>query len=161
MKEQSLFIDGSVDTKSKTGFGAFLAIEGLSSEADFQSAIKIKRFDNTSSSKLELQNLLWALGKIDAVVNRLIIYTDSQNIVSLPGRRKRLEEDQYLSKNGIPLSNRRLYQEFFEIMDARKCRFEKVKGHQAQSRKGRIEKIFTQVDRAARAALRDFRTSTN
>lgn len=160
MEERSLFIDGSVDTKSKIGFGASLAVDDLSPEADYQSEIKVKRFDNTSSTKVELQNLLWAVEELGTAVSSLIIYTDSQNIISLPRRRERLEKAHYQSKNGKPLNNDELYQDFYKMMDTRNVRIEKVKGHQAQSKKGRIETIFTQVDRAARAALRDFRASS-
>jgi len=161
MEEWALFLDGSVDTKSKIGFGAYLVLDLRSSAASYDSDIKVKRFENTSSTKLELQNLLWAFEELDSAMSRLIIYTDSQNIVSLPGRRERLEEAQYQSRSGKPLSNIELYREFYRCADKRECRFEKVKGHQARSKKGPIEEIFTQVDRAARAALREFRTKSS
>lgn len=159
MEERSLFIDGSVAAKSKIGFGAFLIIDAITPTTDYLSAIRVKRFENTSSTKLELQTLLWALDELESVVDSLIIYTDSQNIVSLPGRRERLENAQFRSKNGNPLNNEKLYQEFYKTMDTRDVRMEKVKGHQARTKKGPVESIFTQVDRAARAALRDFRAS--
>lgn len=160
MDESMLFVDGSVDTQSKTGFGAYLALDSLSATTDYQSEIKVKRFEKTSSTKLELQTLLWALAELNPSTHRLIIYTDSQNTTRLPGRRERLEEAQFESRSGKPLNNARLYQEFYRISDKRNCRFEKVKGHQSQSKKGPIETVFTQVDRAARAALRRFRAST-
>lgn len=161
MEERALFIDGSVDTKSKIGFGACLVLDRVFPTASYESEIKVKRFENTSSTKLEIQNLLWALQELDPSIGRLVIYTDSQNIVGLPGRREKLEKAQYRSRSGKPLSNFELYQEFYRCSDKRECRFEKVKGHQPRSKKGTIEQIFTQVDRAARAALRKFRTESD
>ncbi len=157
MEERALFTDGSVDTKSKIGFGAYLVLDQGFPASSYEPDIEVKQFENTSSTKLEIQTLLWALHELDPSTDRLVIYTDSQNIVGLPSRREKLEEAQYKSKSGKPLSNFELYQEFYRCSDKWECRFEKVKGHQARSQKGRIEEIFTQVDRAARAALRKFR----
>ena len=55
-----LFTDGSVSPKSHIGYGAYLAV----SETDLslpalKRRVKIRVFKNTSSTKLELQTLLW------------------------------------------------------------------------------------------------------
>lgn len=154
MKEWALYIDGSVDTKSKTGFGAYLLIDATAPNTDYQNGIEVKQFDFTSSTKLELQNILWALSQIGASGGSLVVYTDSQNLVQLPVRRSALEESNFKSKKGSQLRNHELYREFFKGMDRLDCRLVKVKGHKRNSEKDANDKIFTFVDRAARKALR-------
>ena len=152
-----LFTDGSVDTKSRIGFGAILAVsnqEEISTEK-LASKIILKRFEKTSSSKLELQTLVWALG-IDFGSNRkLIVYTDSQNILSLPGRREKLEQSNYMSKKGRLLSNFELYRIFFKFIDKIDVTFKKVRGHKKSDGKDEIDRVFALVDRASRSAIRN------
>lgn len=151
-----LFTDGSVDTKSKIGFGAFLFISELAiSHTLAEQNIHLKRFEETSSSKLELQTLICALNSISVDNIKLIVFTDSQNIIGLPGRREKLERNEYLSKNGKLLDNHDLYRSFFNLIDQRDVTFEKVKGHQRSHQKNKSDDLFTLVDRASRKALRN------
>ena len=155
MDELMLFTDGSVNTQSKIGYGAYLAVseDGLSLDS-LRERVKVKRFEQTSSTKLELQTLLWALKDIQALGGKVIVYTDSQNIMGLPGRRERFEQNSYRSKKGRLLNNYELYQEFYRVTDQLKCRFVKVRGHQVSNQKDDIDRLFTLVDRASRNALR-------
>lgn len=151
-----LFTDGSVNTKSKIGYGAYLQVsEPVLLLDSLKSQVKIKRFENTSSTKLELQILLWSLNEIKETTDKVVVYTDSQNIISLPARRERFEQNDYRSKKNVRLKNYELYMEFFRITDKLNCEFIKVSGHQTSNRKNDIDKIFTLVDRASRIALRD------
>lgn len=151
-----LFTDGSVDSKSKIGYGAYLIVTESEISSEFiKSKIKLKRFENTSSSKLELQTLIWAMDEIANLDHSVISYTDSQNIVSLPDRRGRIEKNNYRSKNNKLLTNLELYREFFRMIDKVDCRFVKVIGHQKSNQKHDIERLFTLVDRASRKALRN------
>ncbi len=70
-----LFTDGSVNTQSKIGYGAYLAVfdRGLSLES-LKKNIKVKQFEHTSSTKLELQTLLWALSDIQAPGSNVVVY---------------------------------------------------------------------------------------
>lgn len=150
-----LFTDGSVNTQSNIGYGSYLAVSehGFSLDS-LRKRIKVRRFEHTSSTKLELQTLLWALGDIQALEGEVTVYTDSQNIMGLPGRRKRFEQNSYRSKKGRRLNNYELYQEFFRMTDQLNCKFVKVRGHQASSQKDDTDRLFTLVDRASRNALR-------
>ena len=145
-----LFTDASVDPRLGVGFGAYLYLlyDNLSVVPDIQ----VKHFVATSSTKLELQTLLWALDQIS--VDKITVYTDSQNIVSLPQRRDKLEKAEYLTKSAKPLKNHLLYKEFFRCYDARQLQLVKLKGHMAQ--KDELGKIFAQVDKASRKALREY-----
>ena len=155
MDELMLFTDGSVNTQSKVGYGAYLAVSerGLSLDS-LRECVKVRRFEHTSSTKLELQTLLWALEDIQALESKVVVYTDSQNIMGLPGRRERFEQNSYRSKKGRLLNNYELYQEFYRVTDQLKCRFVKVRGHQVSKQKDEIDRLFTLVDRASRNALR-------
>ena len=156
MDELKLFTDGSVNTRSHIGYGAYLAVSdrGLSLDV-LQKQVKVRRFEPTSSTKLELQTLIWGLSDIQAAGRRVIIYTDSQNIVGLPGRRDRLEQNDFRSKNNKRLNHYELYQEFYKITDPLECELVKVRGHQVSNQKDDIDRLFTLVDRASRKALRE------
>ena len=150
-----LFTDGSVDAQSKIGYGAYLAVseEGLSLDA-LRARVKLRRFEHTSSTKLELQTLLWALGDVQVSGRRVLVYTDSQNITGLQGRRERFEQNDYRSRNKRRLNNYELYQAFYRVTDQLDCEFVKLRGHKASNQKDAVDRFFTLVDRASRNALR-------
>ena len=151
-----IFTDGSVNPHSNIGYGAYLAVpeHGLSLDS-LRPRVKVRRFEHTSSTKLELQTLLWALSDIQPLGSRVIVYTDSQNIIGLQGRRARFEENEYRSRKGKRLNNYELYQEYYRMTDQLDCEFVKVRGHQRSDQKDDIDRLFTLVDRASRNALRE------
>ena len=155
MNELMLLTDGSVNTQSNIGYGAYLAVYeyGLSLDS-LRARVKVMRFEHTSSTKLELQTLLWALRDIQTLEGKVIVYTDSQNIMGLEGRRERFEQNSYRSKKNRRLNNYELYQEFYRMTDQLNCEFVKVCGHQVSNQKDDIDRLFTLVDRASRNALR-------
>mgnify|MGYP001252138873 CR=1 FL=1 len=150
-----LLMDGSVNTQSNIGYGAYLAVpeERLSLDS-LRTSVKVRRFEHTSSTKLELLTLLWALSDIQALGSRVIVYTDSQNIMGLQGRRDRFEQNDYRSKRNKRLNNYELYQEFYKMTERLDCEFVKVYGHKVSNQKDDIDRLFTLVDRASRNALR-------
>ncbi len=156
MNDLILLTDGSVNAKSKVGYGAYLAISEIGLSIDLlASHVKLRRFENTSSTKLELQTLLWALGDIPSSVNKVTVYTDCQNTVGLVSKRDRFEKNNYRSKRNKRLNNYELYQIFFKMTDRLDFNLVKLRGHPASDQKNDFDKIFTLVDRAARNALRE------
>ncbi len=155
MNELILLTDGSVNSHSGIGYGAYLAVTntGLLPDA-LTRLVKVKRFEHTTSTKLELQTLLWALNDIQASGRKLIIYTDSQNIIGLPGRRIRFEQNEYRTRNGRLIKNYALYREFYRMTDQLDFELVKVRGHLVSDQKAYIDRLFTLVDRASRIALR-------
>lgn len=150
-----LFTDGSVNTQTKVGYGAYLAVTGQSLLLETLSqCLKVRRFEQTSSTQLELQTLLWALNEIQTLGYKITVYTDSQNIVGLPGRRERFEANDYRSKKNKRLNHYQLYQDFFRITDSLDFKLVKVRGHQGSNQKNEIDRLFTLVDRRSRSALR-------
>ncbi len=156
MIELMLFTDGSVDTLSKIGYGAYLTVSDSDLSLDLlKKHVKVRKFEQTSSTKLELQTLLWALSDIHTLGRLIVVYTDSQNIVGLKGRRNRLEQNNYRSKKNKRLNNYELYKKFYEITDQLNCEFKKIRGHKVSNQKDSLDRIFTLVDRASRKALRE------
>jgi len=155
MADLILFTDGSVNPQSNIGYGAYLAVheKGLSQDS-LRTSVKVRRFEHTSSTKLELQTLLWALTDIQAQGLRVIVYTDSQNIIGLQRRRDGFEQNDYRTKKNKRIKNYKLYQEFYRMTDQLDCKFVKVRGHKVLSQKDEIDRLFTLVDRASRNALR-------
>jgi ribonuclease HI len=152
-----LFTDSSVNPQEKIGYAAFLLIkdENISFE-EMKKNIKLKRFEDTSSTKLELQTFLWALNEIKADTNTFIeVYTDCQNIIGLENRRDKLEKNDYISGKGKLMNNHNLYKNFYEFVDKTNLFFIKVKGHKKTSLKDEIDDIFNLVDKASRNALRE------
>jgi ribonuclease HI len=160
MPHLQVFTDGSVNTRLKVGYGAYLVVVDKCTSIDsLKDKVKIKRFEQTSSTKLELQTLLWALNEIIVLVNEdditLTIYTDSQNIIGLPSRRISLEQSHYYSNKNKRLNNYELYQEFYRLTSSIKCKLVKVVGHQVSSNKNDIDRLFELVDKRSRRALRE------
>ncbi len=151
-----LFIDGSVNPQSNIGYGAYLAVSERGPRVDsLKTRVKVRRFEPTSSTKLELQTLLWALGEIQAMGRKVTVYTDSQNILGLPARRDGFEKNDFRTKKNNRRKHDELYRAFFSVIDQLDCKLVKVRGHQVSKQKNDLDRLFTLVDRASRKALRE------
>jgi len=156
MNPLMLFTDASVHPASRIGYGAYLVVADPTAAPDALKAhVQLKRFEQTSSTNLELQTLIWALREIQPQSHAVTLYTDSQNIIGLPGRRERLEQQDYCSKQKVRHRHADLYQTFFSLTDQFDCTLVKVNGHRVSCQKSPIDRLFTLVDRASRQALRN------
>jgi len=150
-----LFTDASVDPQTKIGYGAYLLLGEYELEAPLAKLRpKVKKFKNTTSSRLELETLLWALQSINATKHKIVVFTDSQNIITLNNKEESLKKNGYLNKRGIHIRNHKLYKKFYTLTDMHECDFIKLKGHKKSEDKEMADKYFTLVDRASRDALR-------
>jgi ribonuclease HI len=147
-----LFVDGSVNTKTKIGIGSYFFIKNLQTPVN-EIEVQLTSFDNTSSTKLELENLLEALKAI-RIEGDITVYTESQNIISLPERKSKLISKDYKNGKGVLLKNHLLYKEFFKLTKDKTVKFIKIKGHQPKGNKGELDKLFSIVDKASRKAIR-------
>lgn len=160
MRNLQIFTDGSVNTQLKIGYGAYLLVSEQNPTIELlKESVKIKRFEQTSSTKLELQTLLWSLNEViapnDRNETRLTIYTDSQNIIGLPDRQSGLEKNDYFSRKNKRLNNFQLYQQFYQLTSNLNYTLVKMVGHQKASSKNEIDRLFELVDQASRRALRE------
>lgn len=150
-----LFTDASVDPLSGIGYGAYLLLGEYEMQAPVSKLkIKTKRFENTTSSELELETFLWALSQIPTKNSKLILYTDCQNIITLKSREARLKESNYMTKKNTLIKNHELYKRFYETIEPFDYDLIKLKGHKKPQDKDMADNFFTLVDRAAREALR-------
>ncbi len=151
-----LFTDGSVNPQSNVGFGGYLLLdESEFSSYELEKKVITKKFDNTSSTKLELETLLWALNEENLNEFKILVYTDCQNIIGLEARRDGFERKNYMTSKAKQIKNHELYREFFKKIDTLDCKFIKLKGHKKGASKNMIDEIFTLVDKATRRALRE------
>jgi len=156
MNTIKLFCDGSVNPQKKIGFASYFIYTQNDTIELAKDNIKTKKFENTSSTKLELEGLLWALDDEKLIGENITIYTDCQNILGLGQRREKLESNNYKTTTGKILKNHTLYKQFYEKMDTLNCTFVKVKGHKPSQDKDNIDKLFTLADKASRNSLREY-----
>jgi len=168
MNSFALFTDVSVNPLQKLGIGGYLLVplqylevEPDSIQCDDVSArIKTRRFEDTSSTRLEVQTVLWALEDLELELagcesGGLRIYTDSQCVAGLTGRRSGLEKMGFIAKrSGEPLANAPLYRAFYAAYDQRGFQLIKVPGHSRADTHNTVQRIFSYVDREVRKALK-------
>jgi len=159
MQRIKLFIDGSVNPQSKVGFGAYLIVENSFCIKTLQDKIHIKRFENTSSTALELETLLWALDEIDTTMH-IAIYTDCQNILGLKQRCEAFENSGYMTRGNKLITHHKLYKAFYKKITQLNCELIKVQGHKKTALKDETDMFFTLVDKASRNALRENRSNS-
>lgn len=170
MNRYALFSDVSLNPGLRLGFGAYLLIPSSALEIppeemaqpEFARQIRLRRFDTTSSAKLEVQTLLWALdsfqkGASGSRFGTLDVYSDSQCVTGLLRRRGHLEMHEFCSgRTERPLKNACLYRTFYQFYDALGFEVIKVAGHSRSSTHDSIHRIFSFVDKEAGRALKFF-----
>lgn len=149
----SLFTDGSVNTAKKVGVGGYLICSEINYNLQ-ESDVVLKTFQNTSSTKLELQTFLWAIQEINSDDKQITAFSDSQNLITLFDRKEKLIKNNFKSSSGKLLNNADLYQEFYNITKGLNIEFVKLKGHSKMEFKSDFDKVFKLVDKATRRALR-------
>jgi ribonuclease HI len=169
MTSFALFTDVSMNPQRKCGVGAYLLVSASNLEnaphdiarAEVSSRLRFMRFADTSSTKLEVQTVLWALENFRAAgkgsdSGRLRVFTDSQCVAGLPGRRAGLEANHFLSKrSGLSLANAPLYRAFYATYDELGFKVIKVAGHThtRSSSRDAVQRIFSYVDKEVRREL--------
>ena len=163
-----LFTDVSVDPRLKLGVGASLVIPAVFlkrppesiERSDVAAQVVVQRFEETSSTKLEVQTVVWALEEYRNSLaapgaGNLLVYTDSQCVAGLLRRRPRLERTKFISaRTHGPLRNAALYRTFYELSDQLGFEVIKIEGHTRTSSRNTIDHIFSIVDKEARKTLK-------
>ncbi|RJQ19748.1 MAG: hypothetical protein C4560_06020 [Nitrospiraceae bacterium] len=158
----ALFTDVSVSPGLKLGVGvyvmlpaSFLASPGVIGRPEITGRIKVRRFEDTSSARLELQTALWALEENRQLPHgSLTIYSDSQCVTGLLKRKPRLLAEGFISKKtNRQLSNASSYRAFYELHDESGFHVVKMDGHSKSRARDTAHRIFSFVDREARKAL--------
>lgn len=167
MNRFAIFTDVSLNPQRQLGVGAYLLVPAsfLDHEphrierAAVAARLRFRRFTATSSTKLEIQTVLWALDDYLAESNGadpgpLQVYTDAQCVAGLPGRRVGLESSDFIARrSGQPLRNATLYRAFYAASDELGFTLCKVAGHARASSHDTVQRVFACVDQEARSAL--------
>lgn len=163
-KDLVLFTDVSVSPRLKLGVGAYVIVPasfleasaGLIGSPEITWRLKVRRFEDTSSSRLELQTVLWALAENRKVpYGSLTIYSDSSCVTGLLKRKTRLLAGGFLSKRtNQELANATLYRAFYEFHDEMGFQVVKLVGHSCPRTHDTAHRIFSVVDKGARKALK-------
>ncbi len=167
MNRVALFTDVSLKPKLKLGVGAYLVVPTSFLEvsphsierSEVAGRLVVRRFVDTSPTRLEVQTVLWALGvyrnefKVSGP-GKLQVYTDSQCVAGLLGRRPGLEVNGFLCKRtNRLLKNASLYRTFYEFHDELGVEVIKVAGHSRSCSHDAAHRIFSFIDREVRKAL--------
>lgn len=170
MNRLALFTDVSLNPRQRLGVGACLLLPVTFLDAapdaierpEIFARLRFRRFADTSSTRLEVQTVLWALETCREECDRpasgtLRLYTDSQCVAGLPGRRARLEANDFIARrSGRPLANADLYREFYAAHDEFRFELIKVAGHSPARSHDSVQRIFSYVDRGVRQVLSSF-----
>jgi ribonuclease HI len=167
MNSFAIFTDVSLNPLRKVGIGACLLVPASFLEnaptdikrSEIFAWLRFKRFSKTSSTKLEIQTVLWALKNFREEFDfsdsgRVRVYTDSQCVAGLLARRTRLEANDFIAgRSGRQLANAALYRAFYAAYDEIGFELIKVAGHSHTSSHDTIQRIFSYVDREVRRML--------
>ncbi len=133
--------------------------------ANFELPILTRETHETSSSRLEIETVLWVMQEFRALhlshldsasLPAIHLYTDCQTAVQLPQRRAKLESNQYGSKrSGQILPTADLYREFFALYDEIRPVMTWVKGHKRSGEKNALDVLFSTLDQKVRRELRN------
>lgn len=167
MNEVALFTDVSLDPVRKHGIGGYFSVPASflaaspqdMKRSDVSERLMLRRFENTSSTKLEVRTVLWALEEYRkereaAVPEKIRIYTDSQCVAGLLKRRPGLEAKGFLSgRTNTLLKHASLYRRFYELFDELGFEVIKVAGHTRSSCQDTVHRMFSFLDKEVRKAL--------
>ena len=125
-----IYTDGSCHTQ--LAVGAWVAIILFNNQK-----IILKEVEkNTTHQRMELMAVIKAIEYVqqhESNIQQVKIISDSQYVIGLIDRRKKLEAAQFKSKAGKPINNTDLLKQFFFVADKIKVDFEKIKAHQKQT----------------------------
>lgn len=168
MNRFALFTDVSLNPRLKLGVGAYLLVPASFLEvsplgierSEIAKHLVLQRFENTSSTKLEIQTILRGLEAYQNISKvtgklKLRVYTDSQCVAGLMKRRSELTANVFLSKktNSL-LKNAHLYRRFYKLFDDLEFEVIKVAGHSRSCSRDTIDCIFSAIDKEARKELK-------
>lgn len=165
-----IFTDAATSPQKNIAVGAYLylnrsdlqkyidcSMEDLSDKLN--NLIVYQKYVSKKSTWSEIKNVIDSLNSLQKQSNRLTnveIYTDCQSLCDLLGKRKdKLLKTNFITRSGKILANADLYKELYAIVDQFNISTFKIKGHDSQSNRTRIEeRIFSVIDKLCRRKLR-------
>jgi ribonuclease HI len=145
-----IYTDGSCNPVKN--IGAWVAILFVEEEKIILKAIA----EATTHNRMELTAVNEALEYLiqqNTTKEKILIYTDSQYVAQLPGRKEKLVANNYTSGKGKPIQNTGLVQKFYQLLEQLQVEFVKVKAHQKKTAQQNFNR---EADIMARKMLRGF-----
>ena len=169
MNDYFLFTDASLNPGFKVGVGGYLLVpesfiktpSNRINISELDELLVLRRFEDTSSTKIEVQTVLWALeeyciGSTISKPGKLHIYSDSQCVEGLLPRRARLESSGFHCRGGNRLlKNASLYGKYYEFHDRLMFDVTKVAGHTRSRSRNTVQYIFSFLDQKVRKAFNE------
>ncbi|GAC1426179.1 MAG: ribonuclease HI [Flavisolibacter sp.] len=150
MAEILIYTDGSCNTTTKRG--AWVALILYGAEKKYLTGMQT----NTTNNRMELTAAIEAVNyalKIYGLETRITIFSDSQYLVGLPLRLKKLLENNFKSSGGNIIPNVDLLKSLVYIIENCSCTLVKVKAHAKNSHAVNYNR---EVDKIARQLVRNF-----
>ncbi len=147
------FTDGSASGKQGPGAWAACIVDRHEEQMLHGTAEK------ATQHTMELTAVIQALKYIQfnkKKVEWAEVYTDSQYVVDLPQRRRRLEINRFVTRGGKPVKNSALVREFYNLLDQTSVRLIKVESHE-RAGKSEATDYNRKVDKLSRRLLRKMR----
>ena len=151
MSEQvaEIYTDGSCHTQYRVG--AWVAIVFINTGKKVLSAI----VPDTTHNRMELSAVIKAIEYIKnnyPSITTIKLFSDSQYVVGLPGRKEKLSALNFSTKKGDEIQNADLVKELFRHLSTSPVEFIKVKAHQKQSETFNYN---IEADKLSRKMVRD------
>jgi ribonuclease HI len=124
-----IYTDGSCHTQSRTG--AWVAIIFTATEKKILAETVV----NTTHNRMELSAVIKGIEYIKRNypgITTIRLFSDSQYVVGLPGRKEKLSASGFSTKKGNAIQNADLVKKLFEHLSTLPVEFIKVKAHQKQ-----------------------------
>ena len=144
-----IYTDGSCHTQNT--IGAWVAIVFTTTGKK----VLAETVDNTTHNRMELLAVIKGMEYIKnnyPGITTIKLFSDSQYVVGLPGRKEKLSAAGFSTKKGNDVQNADLVKELFEHLSTLPVEFIKVKAHQKQ---GTTFNYNIEADKLSRKMVRD------
>ena len=144
-----IYTDGSCHTQNR--IGAWVAIVFTTTGKK----VLAETVDNTTHNRMELSAVIKGMEYIKnnyPGITTIKLFSDSQYVVGLPGRKEKLSASGFSTKKGNDIQNADLVKELFEHLSTLPVEFIKVKAHQKQ---GTTFNYNIEADKLSRKMVRD------
>lgn len=116
-----IYTDGSCNTQNLLGAWAAVVLSAN------EKVVLSGKEKGTTHQRMELLAVIKALQFAGS--SKVTVYSDSQYVTGLMGRKEKLAAKGFLTNKGVPIRNLDLVQEFYSLEAAMEVTFVKVKAH--------------------------------
>lgn len=146
-----IITDGSASPKH--GIGAWASYIVTPSEETVLKDTESNATQHAMELKAVLKSLTYIQSTFQIVSVSLEVYTDSDYVLGLPGRKKKLVSNNFQTKKGNEVRNRALIAEFYEWLEYLNITLIPVEGH-AKKGQSAITDYHREVDKLSRKLVR-------